>query len=164
MLQGRRFSLSQQVLNFENTLSQLRTMMNGTALDQYLARSIAILVFGSNDYIHNYLMPPFYTSSFRYRPVDYANLLLNRYTQQILVFIATCKKLTLGLGLSNPRWLGREHVFLYHTFVMEVSPNIFVEKNVAGIAERRPKEILHIRDRTSRLHPEPTSHQSGTCR
>jgi hypothetical protein len=86
-MQGQRFSLTQQVLNFEDTLMQLRTIVNGTSLSQYLAKSIAILVFGSNDYINNYLLPSLYTSSFNYNPTDYANLLLNRYTRQILVFL-----------------------------------------------------------------------------
>jgi hypothetical protein len=86
-MQGQRFSLTQQVLNFEATLMQLRTIVNGTSLSQYLAKSIAILVFGSNDYINNYLLPSLYTSSFNYNPTDYANLLLNRYTRQILVFL-----------------------------------------------------------------------------
>lgn len=88
-MQGERYSLSKQVLNFEATLNQLRTLMNGTTLSQYLAKSIAILVFGSNDYINNYLMPSIYPSSYIYNPPDFANLLLNRYTRQILVFIFT---------------------------------------------------------------------------
>ena len=86
-MQGERYSLSQQVLNFEATLNQLRTLMNGTTLSQYLAKSIAILVFGSNDYINNYLMPSLYASSYNYNPSDFANLLLNRYARQILVSI-----------------------------------------------------------------------------
>ncbi|XP_054795347.1 GDSL esterase/lipase At1g71250-like [Prosopis cineraria] len=80
---GDRFSLNQQVLNFENTLNQLRTMMNGTALSQYLAKSIAILVFGSNDYINNYLLPTLYNSSYLYNPQQFGNLLLNSYARQI---------------------------------------------------------------------------------
>lgn len=84
-MQGERYSLSQQVLNFETTLKQLRTMMNETNLSQYLAKSIAILVFGSNDYINNYLMPFMYTSSSNYTPPEFANLLLNSYARQLLV-------------------------------------------------------------------------------
>jgi hypothetical protein len=94
-MQGERYSLSQQVLNFEATLNQLRTLMNGTTLSQYLAKSIAILVFGSNDYINNYLMPSMYPSSYNYNPSDFANLLLNRYTRQILVFINFTNILTI---------------------------------------------------------------------
>lgn len=83
-MQGERYTLSQQVLNFETTLSQLRTLLGGN-LTQYLAKSIAVLVFGSNDYINNYLLPSLYPSSYTYNPQDYANLLLNRYARQIIV-------------------------------------------------------------------------------
>ncbi|KAJ7949638.1 GDSL esterase/lipase [Quillaja saponaria] len=50
----------------------------------YGQRHTLILVFGSNDYINNYLMPSIYPSSFQYNPQQFANLLLNRYTRQIL--------------------------------------------------------------------------------
>ncbi|KAF3440944.1 hypothetical protein FNV43_RR19230 [Rhamnella rubrinervis] len=81
---GERYSLSQQVLNFETTMNQLRTMMGGRNLTQYLAKSIAVLVFGSNDYLNNYLMPSLYPSRDIYNPPAFANLLLNRYATQIL--------------------------------------------------------------------------------
>ncbi|XP_028796823.1 GDSL esterase/lipase At1g71250-like [Neltuma alba] len=81
---GERFSLNQQVLNFENTLNQVRTMINGTQLSQYLAKSIAILAFGSDDYINNYLLPTLYNSSYLYNPQQFGNLLLNSYARQIL--------------------------------------------------------------------------------
>lgn len=80
-----RYPLSQQVINFESTLSQLRTMMSPDDLNNYLSRSIAVMVFGSNDYINNYLMPSIYTSSINYNPQQFANLLLNRYARQLVV-------------------------------------------------------------------------------
>lgn len=84
--QGERFSLNEQVLNFENNLNELRTLMGGERnLSQYLARSIVVMVFGSNDYINNYLLPPLYPTSYNYTPEEYANNLLDRYTRQILV-------------------------------------------------------------------------------
>ncbi|KAB1210999.1 hypothetical protein CJ030_MR6G019610 [Morella rubra] len=97
---GERYSLSQQVLNFENTIPRLRLLMNGTSLDQYLAKSIAILVFGSNDYINNYLMPSLYPSTQKYNPPDFANFLLNRYTYQILALrsVGLRKFVLLGVG------------------------------------------------------------------
>ncbi|GLT30236.1 hypothetical protein SLA2020_050490 [Shorea laevis] len=81
---GERYSLSQQVLNFESTLEQLRTVLDGRNLTDFLAKSIAILVFGSNDYINNYLMPSMYSSSYVYSPPEFANLLLNHYARQLL--------------------------------------------------------------------------------
>ncbi|KAK8609677.1 hypothetical protein V6N13_093093 [Hibiscus sabdariffa] len=81
---GERYALNQQVLNFETTLDQLRTMMGNDNLTSFLAKSVAVLVFGSNDYINNYLMPAIYSSSFNYNPVQFGNLLLNRYAPQLL--------------------------------------------------------------------------------
>ncbi|EOY16930.1 GDSL-like Lipase/Acylhydrolase superfamily protein isoform 2 [Theobroma cacao] len=80
---GARYSLSRQVVNFESTLDQLRTMM-GSNVTNFLAKSIAIMVFGSNDYINNYLMPSIYSSSYTYSPSEFANLLLNHYGRQLL--------------------------------------------------------------------------------
>ncbi|MCL7043118.1 hypothetical protein MKW94_022801 [Papaver nudicaule] len=98
---GQRFSLSTQVLNFESTLDQLRSQMgSGRNLTQYLAKSIAVMVFGSNDYISNFLMPSIYPSSINYSPEDFANLLLNHYTRQILALysVGLRKFLLAGIG------------------------------------------------------------------
>ncbi|PKI67850.1 hypothetical protein CRG98_011749 [Punica granatum] len=81
---GERYSLSQQVLNFESTLNQLRSMMNATDLSRFLAKSIVLMNFGSNDYINNYLLPSLYSTSYTYNPRDFANLLLNHYSRQLL--------------------------------------------------------------------------------
>ncbi|BFG40438.1 hypothetical protein CerSpe_267120 [Prunus speciosa] len=97
---GQRYSLNQQVLNFESTLDQLRRMMSGANMTQYLAKSIAVLEFGSNDYINNYLLPSLYSSSYIYTPPAFANLLLNRYTQQILALhsLGLRKFMLAGIG------------------------------------------------------------------
>ncbi|KAE9593507.1 hypothetical protein Lal_00029044 [Lupinus albus] len=102
---GYRYSLNQQILNFERTLSQYRmtmmnntneyrtmmnntneyrTMMNATTLNQFLAKSIAIVASGSNDYINNYLLPPLYRTSYTYNAQEFGNLLVNSYVRQIL--------------------------------------------------------------------------------
>lgn len=87
MVQGERFSLSQQVVNFESTLSDLRSQMGDGQLTTYLAKALVIMSLGSNDYINNYLQPSFYATSYIYTPNDYADLLINRYATQILVYI-----------------------------------------------------------------------------
>ena len=71
MAQGQRFSLGQQVENFENTLSQLKNEMSDEEISQYLFKSLVIMILGSNDYINN--------------PKEYADLLIERYAMQILV-------------------------------------------------------------------------------
>ncbi|XP_052190728.1 GDSL esterase/lipase At1g71250 [Diospyros lotus] len=97
---GDRFTLSQQVINFERTVNELRTMMSGDILNQYLSRSLAVLVFGSNDYLNNYLLPSLYTSSYDYNPSEFANLLLNHYARQIVALysVGLRKFLLAGIG------------------------------------------------------------------
>ncbi|KAK1287781.1 GDSL esterase/lipase [Acorus calamus] len=81
---GERYSMRDQVLNFETTLNDIRSMNPGGNLTHYLGRSIAVLVLGSNDYINNYLLPDLYFSSHNYTAPDYANLLINSYTRQLM--------------------------------------------------------------------------------
>ncbi|KAL0283075.1 UNVERIFIED_CONTAM: GDSL esterase/lipase [Sesamum angustifolium] len=97
---GERFSLSGQVENFESTLNQLRRQMGDEELSNYLAKALAIMALGSNDYINNYLSPNFYTSSYFYTPKDYADLLINRYTRQIMALhsLGFRKFLLAGIG------------------------------------------------------------------
>jgi len=84
-MQGDRHSMSRQLQNFERTLNQYKTMMNETALSQFLAKSIVIVVTGNNDYINNYLQPGFYGTSRNYTVLQFGNLLLNTFARQILV-------------------------------------------------------------------------------
>ncbi|KAL3637995.1 hypothetical protein CASFOL_018443 [Castilleja foliolosa] len=81
---GERFSLSQQVENFERTLNQLRSQMSDDEINIYLSKALVVMSLGSNDYLNNYLQPTFYTTSYIYTPKEYADLLINRYTRQIL--------------------------------------------------------------------------------
>ncbi|KAG7012342.1 GDSL esterase/lipase, partial [Cucurbita argyrosperma subsp. argyrosperma] len=81
---GERYSLNQQVVNFESTRNDLRKTMDNWNLTRYLSRSMAFMAFGSNDYINNYLMPNLYTSRFRYTSNQFADHLLNSYTRQLL--------------------------------------------------------------------------------
>ncbi|KAK9054285.1 hypothetical protein SSX86_025363 [Deinandra increscens subsp. villosa] len=80
---GDRYPLNQQILNFETTLGQLRTMMSPANLTQFLLNSIVVMVFGSNDYINNYMLPTLYPTRNLYTPEAFANLLLNRYARQV---------------------------------------------------------------------------------
>ncbi|PIN15790.1 Triacylglycerol lipase [Handroanthus impetiginosus] len=81
---GERFSLLEQVQNFESTLNELRRQIEEKELSNYLAKALVVMTLGSNDYINNYLQPSFYSSSYLYTSKDYADLLINRYTRQIL--------------------------------------------------------------------------------
>ncbi|XP_006646701.1 GDSL esterase/lipase At1g71250 [Oryza brachyantha] len=100
---GERFSLSEQVLNMESNLETIRSLMEDRiqgGYDMYLARSIVVMVLGSNDYINNYLLTSLYDSGYTYSPEDYADLLINHYTRQILALysVGLRKFLLAGVG------------------------------------------------------------------
>nr|GEY52319.1 GDSL esterase/lipase At1g71250 [Tanacetum cinerariifolium] len=97
---GDRYTLEQQVVNFETTLGQLRRMLSPANLTQLLSNSIVVMVFGSNDYINNYLMPNLYASRRTYNPEAFANLLLNHYGRQLqaLYSVGLRKFFLAGMG------------------------------------------------------------------
>ncbi|XP_031501794.2 GDSL esterase/lipase 7-like [Nymphaea colorata] len=80
-----RVSFNQQLALFEKAIEFEYSLLfqEPQALSRYLARSIFALVFGSNDYINNYLMPKLYLSSSLYDPDSYAELLVQAYAQQM---------------------------------------------------------------------------------
>ena len=59
--------------------------MGDEEIVNYLAKAIVVMSLGSNDYINNYMLPSFYSSSYVYAPKYFADLLINSYTRQILV-------------------------------------------------------------------------------
>jgi len=51
----------------------------------YLSKCIYSIGLGSNDYLNNYFMPQFYTSSREYTPDQFADVLIGAYTDQLKV-------------------------------------------------------------------------------
>ncbi|OWM69442.1 hypothetical protein CDL15_Pgr013903 [Punica granatum] len=82
---GDRFTLNQQIANFENTVNQLKNPMEEKELREFLAKSLVVMNIGSNDYLNNYLLPSIYPTSSIYNPREFADLLIRNYTAQILM-------------------------------------------------------------------------------
>ncbi|MED6133534.1 hypothetical protein PIB30_029228 [Stylosanthes scabra] len=81
---GDRISFSGQVQNYQKTVAQLVNILGDE--DQaanYLSKCIYSVGLGSNDYLNNYFMPQLYSSSRDYTPQQYANVLIQAYTQQL---------------------------------------------------------------------------------
>ncbi|MED6218074.1 hypothetical protein PIB30_023609 [Stylosanthes scabra] len=81
---GQRITFNQQVQNLQTTINQLKATMDDMNLSQYLAKSLAFVNHGSNDYINNYLLTGLYSSSYLYDPTTYAEMLIKQYRTQIL--------------------------------------------------------------------------------
>ncbi|MBA0569273.1 hypothetical protein Golob_006714, partial [Gossypium lobatum] len=81
---GARISFSGQVRNYRQTVSQVVNLLGSEAnAANYLSKCIYSIGLGSNDYLNNYFMPLFYSTSRRYNPEQYANVLIQQYTQQL---------------------------------------------------------------------------------
>ncbi|KAL1205164.1 GDSL esterase/lipase [Cardamine amara subsp. amara] len=81
---GQRISFSGQVRNYQNTVSQVVQLLGDeTRAADYLKRCIYSVGMGSNDYLNNYFMPNFYSSSRQFTPEQYANDLITRYSTQL---------------------------------------------------------------------------------
>ncbi|KAH8511654.1 hypothetical protein H0E87_008997 [Populus deltoides] len=98
---GDRISFSGQVRNYQNTVSQIVNILGDedTAAN-YLSRCIFSIGLGSNDYLNNYFMPQIYSSSRQYTPEQYANVLIQQYTDQlkILYTYGARKFVLIGVG------------------------------------------------------------------
>ncbi|PON54638.1 Lipase [Parasponia andersonii] len=83
---GGRISFSGQVQNYRNTASQVVDLLGdeNQAAD-YLSKCIFSIGLGSNDYLNNYFMPQFYSTSNRYTPDEYADVLIQDYAQQLRI-------------------------------------------------------------------------------
>lgn len=83
---GGRLSMSRQVENYRTTVRQVVTLLgNEASAADYLSKCIYSVGMGSNDYLNNYFMPAFYSSSRQYTPDQFASLLIQQYSQQLRI-------------------------------------------------------------------------------
>ncbi|CAM8916983.1 unnamed protein product [Rhodiola kirilowii] len=82
---GQHHSMNLQVSNFRDSISDLRRYFRGdnTSLNLYLRKCIIYCGMGSNDYLNNYFMTDFYSTSTRFTPKAYAASLLQDYARQL---------------------------------------------------------------------------------
>ncbi|KAJ0085855.1 hypothetical protein Patl1_07608 [Pistacia atlantica] len=94
-----RIPFGQQIRNFQNTLDQITGNLGAADLSKAIARSIFFVGMGSNDYLNNYLMPNYNTKN-EYNAQQYADLLVEQYTQQLtsLYNLGARKFVLAGLG------------------------------------------------------------------
>lgn len=104
VLKGGRISFSGQVRNYQNTVSQLVNLLgdqNRTA--NYLSKCIFSIGLGSNDYLNNYFMTQFYSSSRQYTPEQWSDILIQQYTQQLRVSISFILHFFLNPNRQTPQ-------------------------------------------------------------
>ncbi|MBA0627822.1 hypothetical protein Godav_022630, partial [Gossypium davidsonii] len=81
---GARISFSGQVKNYQQTVQQVVNVLGDEdSAANYLRQCIYSIGLGSNDYLNNYFMPLYYSTSRQYSPEEYANSLIQEYTEQL---------------------------------------------------------------------------------
>ncbi|XP_073043627.1 GDSL esterase/lipase At1g33811-like [Primulina eburnea] len=82
---GAHMSMNQQIENFQRTVMQLSRYFVGdsNALAYYLSKCIIYCGLGSNDYLNNYFMRDYYSTSYEYTPKGYAASLIQDYSKQL---------------------------------------------------------------------------------
>ncbi|KAL0326403.1 UNVERIFIED_CONTAM: GDSL esterase/lipase [Sesamum radiatum] len=97
-----RIPFGQQIRNFENTLDQITDNLGAPDVAQTLAKCIFFVGMGSNDYLNNYLLPNYNTRN-QYNAQQYADLLVQQYSQQLtrLYNLGARKFVIAGLGLMG---------------------------------------------------------------
>jgi phospholipase/lecithinase/hemolysin len=81
---GGRIDFAGQVNNYRNTVEQVVSILGDRdSAANYLSKCVYSIGVGSNDYLNNYFMPLFYSSSRRYSPEQFADLLIQQYSEQL---------------------------------------------------------------------------------
>ncbi|KAL0398403.1 UNVERIFIED_CONTAM: GDSL esterase/lipase [Sesamum radiatum] len=81
---GARIDFTGQVNNYKNTVEQVVNILGDEdSAANYLSKCIYSIGVGSNDYLNNYFMPLYYSTSRQYSPDQYADVLIQQYSQQI---------------------------------------------------------------------------------
>ncbi|KAG1346564.1 putative GDSL esterase/lipase [Cocos nucifera] len=81
---GGRISFGGQLQNYQAAVQEVVNVLGDeVSAANYLSKCIFSVGMGSNDYLNNYFMPVFYSSSRQYTPEQYADVLIGQYSQQI---------------------------------------------------------------------------------
>lgn len=78
-----RLSFNKQISLFKETIVQLNALLGRPAATTLLRKSLFATVFGSNDYINNYLLDSNNATRVQYTPSQYVQLLIANYKTQL---------------------------------------------------------------------------------
>lgn len=83
---GDRITMDEQLRDHGNLVQQIINILGDKDLAyNHLQKCIYYVDIGSNDYINNYFMPTLYPTSSIYTPEQFADALIQQYSQQIRV-------------------------------------------------------------------------------
>ncbi|KAL3616981.1 hypothetical protein CASFOL_039375 [Castilleja foliolosa] len=95
--------MNRQLINHQLTIGRIRILLrnNQTAVNNYLNKCLYVVNIGSNDYLNNYYLPQLSVSRILNTPDRFAQLLIQRFTQQLrILYNSGARKIAIfGLGL-----------------------------------------------------------------
>ncbi|RWW24581.1 hypothetical protein BHE74_00013487 [Ensete ventricosum] len=98
---GGRIPFGGQLQNYQSAVQEMVSILGDedSAAD-YLSKCIFSVGLGSNDYLNNYFMPAFYSTGQQYTPEQYADELIQQYSQQLrtLYKYGARKVVLIGVG------------------------------------------------------------------
>jgi hypothetical protein len=112
-VQGAHISLDGQLKNHQVTVSKIAGLLgnNVSAATEYLNKCLYSVGMGNNDYINNYFLPKHYPTKRLYSQNQYAQVLIDQYSQQIKVRGAKSDLLLLSsLSLSLSLYI---YIYIY---------------------------------------------------
>ncbi|KAL5096974.1 hypothetical protein RYX36_001301, partial [Vicia faba] len=78
---GTNIDYGQQIENHKIIVAQIATKLGGDEnATQYLKKCLYYIYIGTNDYTFNYFQPNLYQTSSIYNPEEYANVLIDQYS------------------------------------------------------------------------------------
>lgn len=83
---GARISFDKQIQNHRITILRLSYLIGKGSLattKKYLNKCIYTIGMGNNDYLNNYFAPKYYETSTLYTPEQYAEVLIDQYSEQL---------------------------------------------------------------------------------
>ncbi|XP_042041213.1 GDSL esterase/lipase At4g28780-like [Salvia splendens] len=82
--QGDRISMKRQLDNHGVTISKINRLLgNETKGRDHLKKCLYVVNMGSNEYVNNYLLSPLYLTSLFQTPQQFAETIINYYSQQL---------------------------------------------------------------------------------
>ncbi|XP_047965059.1 GDSL esterase/lipase At1g29670-like [Salvia hispanica] len=84
ILQGDRIGMKRQLHNHGVTISKTNRLLgNETKGREHLKKCLYVVNMGSNEYVNNYLLSPLYLTSLFQTPQQFAETVINHYSQQL---------------------------------------------------------------------------------
>ncbi|GJN17677.1 hypothetical protein PR202_gb04766 [Eleusine coracana subsp. coracana] len=99
---GQRISFGGQLQNYQQAVQQLVSILGDEdSAASHLSQCIFTVGMGSNDYLNNYFMPTIYSTSQQYTPEQYADALIQQYSQQLRVLYSNGARKVALMGVGQ---------------------------------------------------------------